>query len=127
MSKELKSEISKLLGPINSNGGPLQSSFTALFGPNDHADGNEARSVLSPAAYLVDLLQLRDRENGNVTTDYHERRPDVRRILLDQASTFTEIPFLDVANEVMGNLVDGDPLTRSLVLADALFPPPLPF
>ena len=98
----------------------LPSSFTTLFGPIDHADGNESRSVLSPAAYLVDLLELRDSLVSG-WTDYHERRPDVRLIPLDQANTFTEIPFLDVANAVMGALVTGD------VLAASLFPPPLPF
>jgi hypothetical protein len=100
--------------------GELQSSYTKLFGPIDHADGNEARSVLSPAAYLVDLLELRDSLVSG-WTDYHARRPDVRRIPLDQANTFTEIPYLDIANLVMEALVaDG-------ALAGSLFPPPLPF
>jgi hypothetical protein len=98
----------------------LPSSYTTLFGPIDHVEGNEARSVLSPAAYLVDLLQLRDR-TLSAWTGYHARRPDVRHIHLNQANTFTEIPFLDIANQVMGALVaDG-------ALAGRLFPPPLPF
>ncbi|HEX8110985.1 MAG TPA: hemopexin repeat-containing protein, partial [Kofleriaceae bacterium] len=111
----------------------MKSSFTSLFGPIDHAEGNESRSVLSPAAYLVDLLELRD---SIVTgwTDYHARRPDVRGIHLDQASTFTEIPFLDVANAVMGaatrQLVGGTEDVDTVVgrvLTGTLFPPPLPF
>ena len=81
----------------------LPSSYTTLFGPIDHAEGNEARSVLSPAAYLVDLLQLRDSLVSG-WDDYHVRRPDVRQIHLDQASTFTEIPFLDVANLVTSRI-----------------------
>src|SRR5678815_791477 len=95
MNKQLQRSPMSLLGPIDADGNELQSSFTTLFGPIDHADGNEARSVLSPSAYLVDLLQLRDSQIGDFT-DYHARRPDVRSIHLDQANTFTEIPFLDV-------------------------------
>jgi hypothetical protein len=98
----------------------LPSSYTTLFGPIDHAEGNESRSVLSPAAYLVDLLLLRDSVVKD-WTGYHARRPDVRQIHLDQANTFTEIPYLDIANAVMGALVSGD------TLSTRLFPPPLPF
>src|SRR5687767_653986 len=98
----------------------LASSYTSLFGPIDHVEGNEARSVLSPAAYLVDLLQLRDSLVSG-WSDYHARRPDVRQIQLDQASTFTEIPYLEVANKVMEALVPAG------ALASRLFPPPLPF
>jgi hypothetical protein len=115
----------------------LASSFTTLFGPIDHAEGNEARSVLSPAAYLVDLLQLRDSVIHELA-DYHVRRPDVQLIPLDQANTFTEIPYLDVANDVMGTavttLVTGDihnahtdDAVVSGALAGNVFPPPLPF
>jgi hypothetical protein len=111
----------------------LASSFTTLFGAMDHAEGNESRSVLSPAAYLVDLLELRDNLVSG-WTDYHARRPDVRLIHLNQASTFTEIPFLDVANAVMGaalkQLVGGTENVDTVVghvLTGALFPSPLPF
>lgn len=100
--------------------GELPSSYTSLFGPIDHAEGNEARSVLSPAAYLVDMLELRDSIVSG-WTDYHERRPDVRAIPLDQASTYGEIPFLDAANAVM------EPLVPDGALLAGLSPPPLPF
>src|SRR5687768_13273487 len=56
-------------------------SFTDLFGPIDKAEGLDARSVLSPAAYLVDLLQLKDSVSPG-TNDYHVRRPDVGQIPL---------------------------------------------
>jgi hypothetical protein len=51
----------------------LQSSYTKLFGPLDQEEGLEARSVLSPAAYRADLLELR---NSLVIswTDHHARR-----------------------------------------------------
>ncbi|HEX8108460.1 MAG TPA: hemopexin repeat-containing protein [Kofleriaceae bacterium] len=111
-----------------------ETNYTTLFGSMDHAEGNEARSVLSPAAYLVDLLQLRDSVIHDLTMGYHARRPDVQAIRLDQASTFTEIPFLDVANAVMsaalkqvvGGTKDID-TTVNHELTSNRFPPPLPF
>lgn len=134
MTNELTRNLAKLLGPVDSSGKQLQSSFTSLFGPIDHADGNESRSVLSPAAYLVDLLELRDSLVSGLT-GYHERRPDVRDIALNQANTFTEIPYLDIANAVMGRAVkqlpphtlqDPDDIVDG-ALAGNSFPPPLPF
>lgn len=92
----------------------MPSSFTTLFGPIDHAEGSEARSVLSPIAYLVDLLMLTE------DAGYHARRPDVRQILLDHASTFTEVPQLQIANEVMQKLATAGELASN-------FPAPLPF
>ncbi|MFN8499658.1 MAG: neuraminidase-like domain-containing protein [Anaerolineae bacterium] len=45
----------------------------SLFGSLDYCDCEECRSVLSPAAYLVDLLQFLDRDPGlwqNTLTDW---------------------------------------------------------
>lgn len=92
----------------------MPSSFTTLFGPIDHAEGSESRSVLSPVAYLVDLLMLTE------DAGYHGRRPDVRQILLDHANTFTEVPQLEIANKVMDRLVTAGDLAKN-------FPAPLPF
>ncbi len=107
----------------------LQSSFTTLFGTVQEEEGAEARSVLSPAAYLVDLLQLRDgliSAPPNEWAGYHARRPDVRRIPLDGTNTFTEVPVLGIVNEVMSSAITqlGSPPS---VLMTSLFPPPLPF
>ncbi|HWO58844.1 MAG TPA: hypothetical protein VNO31_02220, partial [Umezawaea sp.] len=57
--------------------------YEELFGELDVRTGDDARSVYSPAAYLVDLLALLE---GNF--DRHsllERRPDLKRIPLDAA------------------------------------------
>jgi hypothetical protein len=108
----------------------LESSYTTLFGAIDHAEGNEARSVLSPTAYLVDLLRLQDSPGGPVASDpngYHGRRSDVSKIPLDQANTFTEIPHLAIANEVMEARVARLPPSVAGNGLGSLFPPPLPF
>jgi hypothetical protein len=105
----------------------LSSSYTSLFGTIDHAEGAEARSVLSPAAYLVDLLQLRDEVEGDLTTGFHDRRPDVKEIHLDRANTFTEVPYLDIANQVMRREISKVPGGAESEIASSIFPPPLPF
>jgi len=93
--------------------GLLPSSFSEQFGAVDQAEGSEARSVLSPLAYLVDLLILAE------GTGYYERRPDVRQIPLDAANTYTLVPDLRIANDVMG--------ARSGDIRTPVFPAPLPF
>jgi hypothetical protein len=61
--------------------------------------GDEARSVYSPAAYLADLLQLiDDRFQGSALT---ENRRLIKEIPLDAANTYTEVPYLDIVNEVL--------------------------
>ena len=66
--------------------------------------GDEARSVYSPAAYLADLLQLiDDRFRGAALT---ENRRLIKEIPLD-AANFTEVPYLDIVNEVLGGAPPG--------------------
>ena len=50
-------------------------SYTDLFGDIDRAEGLEARSVLSPAAYLVDLLQLKDGAAPDQDPDHLGHQP----------------------------------------------------
>ncbi|HRC55972.1 MAG TPA: Tc toxin subunit A, partial [Kofleriaceae bacterium] len=107
-------------------------SFTELFGDIDQAEGQTARSVLSPAAYLVDLLQLRDsvvsQVPGSDPDGYHARRPDVAQLPLDETRTFGEVPHLEISNAVMKTLAERDlPGDVRAQLASALFPAPLPF
>ncbi len=70
---------------------------------------DEARSVYSPAAYLADLLQLMDdRFRGAALT---ENRRSIKEIPLDSANTYTEIPYLDVVNEVLAGHLEVEPGT----------------
>jgi hypothetical protein len=96
-------------------------SYTDLFGVVRKGTGLESRSVLSPAAYLVDLLLLQDKLGPELSNDYHARRPDVQAIPLDEISTYAELPHLELANAVMAKWVPAGALTQSL------FPAPLPF
>ena len=96
-------------------------SYDALFGI-DFKEGEAARSVYSPAAYLADLLQLID--DHFATADLDIRRSDLKEILLDGEHTFSEIPYLDVVTEVLENKVLGSPY---VTLKEAKYPFNLPF
>lgn len=96
----------------------------SLFGSMDFCECEHCRSVLSPAAYLVDLLQFVDAEPGvwgnflaqwkathnnqEYTAKYKkpydaliERRPDLPHIPLTCENTHTALPYIDVVNEIL--------------------------
>lgn len=101
----------------------------SLFGSMDFCECDHCRSVLSPAAYLVDLLQFVDAEpgvwgnflaqwkathgnqdyphkdtNGNPMKPYDvlkERRPDLPHIALTCENTHTALPYIDIVNEIL--------------------------
>ena len=101
----------------------------SLFGSMDFCECEHCRSVLSPAAYLVDLLQFIDVEpevwgnflarwkenhgqmayphqdqNGRYMTAYDvliERRPDLPHIALTCENTQTALPYIDIVNEIL--------------------------
>jgi hypothetical protein len=96
----------------------------SLFGSLDYCQCEECRSVLGPAAYLVDLLQFLDPDplvwdaflrnwernhNGeSYTTTYSrpydaliERRPDLPNLALTCENTNTALPYIDLSNEIL--------------------------
>ena len=101
----------------------------SLFGSLDFCECDHCRSVLSPAAYLVDLLQFLDVEpevwgnflaqwkerhgqqeyphkdaGGKFMTPYDaliERRPDLPHIPLTCENTNTALPYIDLVNEIL--------------------------
>lgn len=96
----------------------------SLFGAMDFCECEHCRSVLSPAAYLVDLLQFIDPEpnvwgnflaywkathkNQEYTMQYKkpydalvERRPDLPYIPLTCENTNTALPYIDIVNEIL--------------------------
>ncbi|MGH3976056.1 MAG: Tc toxin subunit A [Pseudonocardiaceae bacterium] len=99
-------------------------SYERLFGGLDFRAVDESWTVYSPAAYLADLLQLLDDNFTTAALTQPRRRPDLKKIVLDGASTFTESPYLDIVNEVLGNLIGEDPDEK---LATLQFPFDMPF
>ncbi|MEU5864636.1 hemopexin repeat-containing protein [Nonomuraea sp. NPDC047529] len=90
----------------------------------DHRQEDEARTVFSPGAYLVDLLGLIENVFRQPSLLDRERRPDLRKILLDAENTFTESPYLDIVVEVLEKLVGQDPYE---VMRGLAFPFSMPF
>jgi peptidoglycan hydrolase-like protein with peptidoglycan-binding domain len=77
-----------------------------LFGSMDWCACDHCRSVLSPAAYLVDLLFFIDRappdvEHKNPLTALDDRRPDIQKLQLTCENTNTPLPYLDLVSEVL--------------------------
>jgi hypothetical protein len=105
--------------------------WPTLFGPLDFCTCGHCRSVYGPAAYLVDLLQFLDRHEAKTNTLVPrkksnifmspqpvvvqtqktardvllERRPDIANIELSCENTDTEIPYVDLVNEILAYAV----------------------
>jgi hypothetical protein len=78
----------------------------SLFGEMDFCACDHCRSILSPAAYLVDLLQFLDQAPTEVGKDnpldvLRERRPDLENLPLTCENTNTALPYIDIVNEIL--------------------------
>jgi hypothetical protein len=77
-----------------------------LFGSQDFCSCSECGSILSPAAYLVDLLNFVDQpapSKGyeNPQEVLFARRPDLQYLPLTCANTNTALPYIDIVNETL--------------------------
>ena len=89
--------------------------WAEFFGSTSYCECTHCRSVLSPAAYLVDLLSflekrdLQPRENGAALEPALDvlfgRRPDIGEIELSCENTNTPLPYVDLVNEILENAV----------------------
>ena len=77
-----------------------------LFGSLDYCTCSDCGSILSPAAYLVDLLNYLDQPAP--ATDFLNpqdvllgRRPDLQYLPLSCANTNTAMPYIDIVNETL--------------------------
>ena len=127
-----------------------------IFGEMDYCACEHCRSWLSPAAYLVDLLQFLDPpgyEKENPLDVLLARRPDIQHLQLTCENTNTVLPYIDLVNEVLehyvvngsleafiGHNIEENVTTEELLanpqfvndvayteLRNKVFPPPLPF
>lgn len=84
-------------------------SAALLLGAQNYCATNECTSILSPAAYLCDLLYWLDSHpptNGASPLDVLDaRRPDIRHTLLDCPNTDTELPTIDLIIELLADKV----------------------
>ncbi|MFE7077103.1 neuraminidase-like domain-containing protein [Streptomyces sp. NPDC057620] len=85
-----------------------------LFGSLDYCECPECRSVYSPAAYFVDTMRfLGDRgthgtgvnAGKTVRQVLLQRRPDLGEIELSCENTQTPLPYIDLVNEILEDVV----------------------
>lgn len=106
------------------------SDWETLFGSLDFCECRHCRSILSPAAYYVDLLQFLGRADlgdRSALEAFLDRRPDLAHARLDCENTNTPIPYIDLVNEALENAVDNgldglasNPHLQTTAPADAL-------
>ncbi|HEX7438728.1 MAG TPA: neuraminidase-like domain-containing protein, partial [Caldimonas sp.] len=81
-------------------------SLQALFGSLDYCECSDCRSVTSPGAYLVDLLQfLKQRAASGGFANARDvllaRRADIQYIALGCENTDVTLPYIDIVNELL--------------------------
>ncbi|WP_162848333.1 neuraminidase-like domain-containing protein [Paenibacillus nanensis] len=104
--------------------------WASLFGRLDICECEECRSVYSPAAYLVDLLQFLNPKEASPYASKRPievllaRRPDIERLKLTCENTNTTLPYIDLVNEVLESyIVLGRPVennTSEAITSEAL-------
>jgi hypothetical protein len=112
------------LGTPSSLDDPIQQvtqtdpSLATLFGTQDYCATDDCTSVLSPAAYLCDLLLwLRNHPQlaGSALDVLDARRPDIRHLLLNCPNSDTELPYIDLVIELLADKVS--PATSTTLAA----------
>jgi hypothetical protein len=85
-----------------------------LFGISSQAACSDCESVLSPSAYLTDLLLFLSKrmlEDGRTALDVLlSRRPDLRWTELDCPNALTPLPYIDLVCEVLEDAVAINPI-----------------
>lgn len=146
------SPIYKALASTNVNNNIINfhegmESYPELFGNLTYASDQEFDSMISPAAYLVDLMRYIDEYIEQPSQEEYKalllksRRPDIWNIPLDTENTVEEIPYLQLVNEILqtkldaegkvmpdGTINENDPIGNALqFMAETIFPFNLPF
>src|SRR5207302_5100855 len=85
-------------------------SLATLFGSQDYCATDDCTSVLSPAAYLCDLLLwLRNHPLSSpfptALSALFDRRPDIGHLLLICPNTEVPLPYIDLVNELLEDAV----------------------
>ena len=76
--------------------------WTTLFGNLNSCACKCCQTVLSPGAYLVDILEF---VNAGPRKALLERRPDLQDIEITCSNTFTVLPYIDLVNETLESAV----------------------
>jgi hypothetical protein len=84
--------------------------YQKLFKSDSFHTVDPARSVLSPAAYFVDLMRLCENNImvGEKDSTLQSRRPDLWNITLDKINTDTPVSKLEIVNTVLKKALGSD-------------------
>lgn len=98
-------------------------SLQALFGSLDFCACSDCRSVTSPGAYLVDLLQfLKQRSAASGFANARDvllaRRADISVIALGCENTDVTLPYIDIVNELLEAAI-APPATQPTLIVTA--------
>ena len=104
----------KSIGDVTVLDGPMaeavarDESLSTLFGSQDYCAVDSCTSILSPAAYLCDLLHwLRARMTGaqSALDVLNMRRPDIANLKLNCPNSETPLPYIDLVNEILSDAI----------------------
>jgi hypothetical protein len=89
---------------------PAKATLETLFHNLDLCACEHCQSVLSPAAYFVELLELLDlsdvaHDKANPIEVLLERRPDLQHLALTCENTNVALPYIDIVNEVLEHYI----------------------
>ncbi|MGC9503145.1 LamG-like jellyroll fold domain-containing protein [Baaleninema sp.] len=106
-------------------------SYDRIFGNLDYLDCDACRSIFGPAAYFVDLLRFIEthipQEELPRGHALEERQPRLFQIPLDCDNTYNLIPYIDLVNEVLEDILRNNQTSPYEVVEAATFPMTLPF
>ena len=100
-------------------------SIASLFGNLDFCECDDCASVLSPAAYFVDVLQFLAKSTANLAgytpldvligkdKTVPGRRPDLGALPLSCENTNTAMPYIDLVNEILEYYIANNHLDTS--------------
>ncbi len=102
------SNLPLAIGSMKGESANLLPTWQTLFGSTSSCACSDCQSVFSAAAYFVNLLQFLKGIGSPGATAYDAlmaRRPDLPRIKLNCVNTNTELPYVDLVNEILEGFV----------------------
>jgi hypothetical protein len=104
---------------INGASNDASTDYESMFG-DTNCDCVDCQSVYSPSAYFVDILNFTKQNNQDALDKVTNRRSDLVQILLTCKNTNTPLPYIDLVNELLENIIS--PVPPVIVNGSPTFP-----
>ena len=92
--------------------------LSSLFGGMDYCNCCDCKSILSPAAYLTDVLHFLQTKAPAVYAALQDKRPDIVNIDLSCKNSDTPVPYIDLVIELLElqilKPIAAEPITETL-------------